>query len=194
MAGNVKGTSDGVKLLINIIAMLIVLVALVSLINQGLYFLPEFGDQPITLQGILGVVMAPLTFFIGIPYSEILTTGSLMGTKVVRSKIIMTYAMCGFANIGSLGIMIGGMTAMSPEKRDEIISLGVKSVFAGVSYLIRNRFIYALVMPIVVMLGIGSRAYFESLPYFISTYAGDTLWALMAFLVIGLIFPSLSTV
>jgi CNT family concentrative nucleoside transporter len=148
----VKGTSDGVKLLINIIAMLIVLVALVSLINQGLHFLPEFNNQPITLQRILGVIMAPLTFFIGIPYSEILTTGSLMGTKVVlneliayidllnlpadvlqdRSKIIMTYAMCGFANIGSLGIMIGGMTAMSPEKRDEIISLGVKSVFAGV--------------------------------------------------------------
>jgi len=148
----VKGTSDGVKLLINIIAMLIVLVALVSLINQGLHLLPEFNNQPITLQGILGVIMAPLTFFIGIPYSEILTTGSLMGTKVVlneliayidllnlpadalqdRSKIIMTYAMCGFANIGSLGIMIAGMTAMSPEKRDEIISLGVKSVFAGV--------------------------------------------------------------
>ncbi|MEN8217478.1 MAG: nucleoside transporter C-terminal domain-containing protein [Pseudomonadota bacterium] len=146
----VKGTSDGVKLLINIIAMLIVLVALVSLINQGLHFLPEFNNQPITLQGILGVIMAPLTFFIGIPYSEILTTGSLMGTKVVlneliayidllnaealqdRSKIIMIYAMCGFANIGSLGIMIGGMTAMSPEKRGEIISLGVKSVFAGV--------------------------------------------------------------
>lgn len=135
----VKGTSDGVKLLINIIAMLIVLVALVSLINQGLHFLPEFNNQPITLQRILGVIMAPLTFFIGIPYSEILTTGSLMGTKVVlneliayidllnlpadvlqdRSKIIMTYAMCGFANIGSLGIMIGGMTAMSPEKRDK---------------------------------------------------------------------------
>jgi hypothetical protein len=60
--------------------------------------------------------------------------------------------------------------------------------------LIRNRFIYALIMPIVVMLGIGSRAYFEILPDFISTYAGDTLWALMAFLVIGFIFPSLSTV
>ncbi|KHD07609.2 hypothetical protein PN36_26980 [Candidatus Thiomargarita nelsonii] len=66
----VKGTSDGVKLLINI---------LVSLINQGLHFLPEFNNQPITLQRILGVIMAPLTFFIGIPYSEILTTGSLMG-------------------------------------------------------------------------------------------------------------------
>lgn len=148
----VKGTNDGVKLLINIIAILIVLVALVSLINQALQFLPEFNNQPITLQSILGVIMAPLTFLIGIPASEIFTTGSLMGTKVIlnefiayidllnlpadalqeRSKIIMIYAMCGFANIGSLGIIVGGMTAMSPEKREEIISLGMKSVFAGV--------------------------------------------------------------
>ena len=148
----VTGTADGMKLLINIIAMLIVLVALVSLVNQLLQFLPEIGGQPITLQGILGLIMAPLTFLIGIPVSEITTAGSLMGTKVIlneliayidllnlppdalqeRSKIIMLYAMCGFANIGSLGIMIGGMTAMSPSIRDEIISLGMKSVFAGV--------------------------------------------------------------
>jgi CNT family concentrative nucleoside transporter len=140
----VRGTSDGVKLLVNIIAMLIVLVALVNLINQII--------QPLTLQSMLGVVMAPLTFLIGIPASEIMTAGSLMGTKIIlndliayinlanlpkdaleeRSQIIMIYALCGFANIGSLGIMIGGMTTMAPEKRKEIISLGVKSVFAGV--------------------------------------------------------------
>ncbi|HID99103.1 MAG TPA: nucleoside:proton symporter [Thiotrichaceae bacterium] len=148
----VKGTTDGVKLLINIIAMLIVLVALVELLNQILLLLPQIQDKPITLQGILGLIMAPLMFLIGIPYSEIFTAGSLMGTKVIlneflaylqllnlpadalqdRSKIIMIYAMCGFANIGSLGIMIGGLTAMSPEKRDDIISLGMKSIFAGV--------------------------------------------------------------
>jgi len=148
----VKGTADGVKLLINIIAMLVVLVALVSLVNQMLLFLPAINGQTITLQSILGIIMAPLTFLMGIPVSEITTTGSLMGTKVIlneliayidllnlppdalqeRSKIIMIYAMCGFANIGSLGIMVGGMTAMSPERRDDIISLGMKSVFAGV--------------------------------------------------------------
>jgi len=148
----VKGTTDGVKLLINIIAMLIVLVALVSLANQILLLLPEYHQQPITLQGIFGVIMAPLMFLIGIPYSEIFTAGSLMGTKVVlneflayldllnlpadalseRSQLIMIYAMCGFANIGSLGIMIGGLTAMSPERRDDIISLGIKSILAGV--------------------------------------------------------------
>lgn len=148
----VKGTADGVKLLVNIIAMLIVLVALVNLVNQILQLLPLVHQQPITLQRILGTVMAPLTFLIGIPWSETVTAGSLMGTKVIlneliayidlsnlpdqvlhpRSRIIMTYAMCGFANIGSLGIMVGGMTAMAPEKRDEIISLGMKSVVAGV--------------------------------------------------------------
>ena len=96
--------------------------------------------------------MAPVTWLMGVPWSEAKVTGALMGTKTVlneflayldlaalpegtlceRTRLIMTYAMCGFANIGSLGIMIGGMTAMSPEKRDEIVSLGVKSVFAGV--------------------------------------------------------------
>lgn len=148
----VKGTADGVKLLVNVIAVLIVLVAMVNLVNQILQLLPPLSGQPVTLQRILGVIMAPLTFLIGIPISEIFTTGALMGTKVVlneliaylelsqlpdsilqeRSRIIMTYAMCGFANIGSLGIMIGGMTTMAPEKRDDIISLGMKSVWAGV--------------------------------------------------------------
>jgi CNT family concentrative nucleoside transporter len=148
----VKGTTDGVKLLINIIALLLVLVALVNLVNQLLQFLPAINQQPITLQRILGILMAPFTFLMGIPASEIFTTGSLMGTKIIlneliayldlvhlpedalqeRSRLIMMYAMCGFANIGSLGIMLGGMTAMSPEKREEIVSLGVKAVFAGV--------------------------------------------------------------
>ncbi|NJO15789.1 MAG: nucleoside:proton symporter [Thioploca sp.] len=148
----VTGTTDGVKLLINIIAMLIVLVALVNLVNQILQLLPPIYEQPLTLQRIFGLIMAPLTFLIGIPYNEIFTAGSLMGTKVIlneliayidlanlpenalqpRSRLIMMYAMCGFANMGSLGIMIGGMTVMAPEKHDEIISLGMKSIVAGV--------------------------------------------------------------
>ncbi|MFK5970360.1 MAG: nucleoside transporter C-terminal domain-containing protein [Candidatus Marithrix sp.] len=148
----VTGTSEGMKLLINIVALLIVLIALVSLVNQILQFLPAINGQTITLQGVLGLIMAPIMFLIGIPVNEIITAGSLMGTKIIlnefiayidllnlpadalqdRSKIIMTYALCGFANIGSLGIMVGGMTAMSPEKREEIIELGVKAVFSGV--------------------------------------------------------------
>ena len=148
----VRGTTDGIKLLVNIGAMLIVFVALVNLINQCLAFLPEVYGQPVTLQAILGILMAPVMFLIGIPMNEVFTAGSLMGTKVVlnellaylnllnlpedalqnRSRVIMLYAMCGFANMGSLGIMVGGMTAMAPEKREDIISLGMKSVLAGV--------------------------------------------------------------
>ncbi|MDY6991890.1 MAG: nucleoside transporter C-terminal domain-containing protein [Pseudomonadota bacterium] len=148
----VQGTADGVKLLINIIAMLIVLLALVHLVNQVLNFLPAVGGEPLTLQRLLGVIMAPLTFLLGIPADELLTAGALLGKKIIlneliayidlaqlspeslspRSRLIMIYALCGFANIGSLGIMIGGMTVMAPQKRDVIIDLGVKSMLAGV--------------------------------------------------------------
>lgn len=146
-----KGTAQGINLLINIIAMLIVLVALVSLINQAFSLLPNLGDKPITLQRILGILMSPVAWLMGIPWNEAQVAGSLMGTKTIlneflaymdmsklspeslsdRSRIIMTYAMCGFANLGSLGIMIGGMGAMVPDRRDEIIGLGLKSIVSG---------------------------------------------------------------
>jgi len=146
-----KGTVQGVKLLINIIAMLIVLVALVYLVNLILGLLPNIGGEPINLQKILGCIMAPVVWLMGIPWKEALTAGSLMGTKTIlneliayidmsnlpqgalspKSLLIMTYAMCGFANPGSLGIMIGGMGTMVPERRDEIISLGFRSIVAG---------------------------------------------------------------
>ena len=146
-----KGTIQGVELLINIIAMLIVLVALVHLINLFLGLLPEIGGGPVTLQRLLGYFMAPVVWLMGIPWSEAPTAGALMGTKTVlneflayldlsrlpeealspRSRIIMIYAMCGFANPGSLGIMIGGMGTMVPEKRDEIVALGFRSIIAG---------------------------------------------------------------
>ncbi len=146
-----KGTVEGVKLLLNIIAMLVVLVALVHLLNIILSFLPDIEGEPITFQRILGLIMAPVTWLMGIPWSEAVTTGSLMGVKTVlneliayqelaslpanlisdRTRIIITYAMCGFANFGSLGIMIGGMGAMAPERRSEITSLGIRSIVAG---------------------------------------------------------------
>ncbi len=146
-----KGTLQGVELLINIIAMLIVLVALVHLLNLFLGILPEIAGNPVTLQRILGYFMAPVVWLMGIPWSEAPAAGALMGTKTVlnefiayldlsrlseealspRSRVIMIYAMCGFANPGSLGIMIGGMGTMVPEKRDEIVSLGFRSVVAG---------------------------------------------------------------
>ncbi len=146
-----KGTLQGVQLLINIIAMLIVLVALVHLVNLMLGLFPDFGGRPVTLQRVLGVVMAPVVWLMGIPWAEAFTAGALMGTKTIlneflayldmsrlapgalnpKSMVIMTYAMCGFANPGSLGIMIGGMATMAPGKQDEIVSLGFRSVIAG---------------------------------------------------------------
>ena len=146
-----KGTIEGIHLLINIVAMLIVLISLVHLINQILSLLPFVADQPITLQRILGICMAPVVWLMGIPWTETHTAGTLMGTKTIlneliayidlanlpdsslskSSRIILTYAMCGFANPGSLGILIGGMSTMVPERRDEIVALGMKSIVAG---------------------------------------------------------------
>ena len=146
-----RGTVDGVQLLVNIVAMLLVLVALVSLANQALALLPEIAGAPITLQRILGVLMAPLVWVMGIPWPEAAAAGALMGTKTVlneliayidlaklpagtlsrRSSLIMTYALCGFANFGSLGIMIGGLGTMAPERREEIVSLGGKTIVSG---------------------------------------------------------------
>jgi len=146
-----RGTVDGVQLLINIVAMLVVLVALVSLANQILGLLPDVAGVPITLQRVLGIAMAPLVWIMGIPWPEAITAGALMGTKTVlnellayidlarlpadalseRSRLMMTYALCGFANFGSLGIMIGGLATMAPERRDEIVSLGGKTIVSG---------------------------------------------------------------
>jgi CNT family concentrative nucleoside transporter len=146
-----KGTTEGIVLLINIIAMLIVFVALVELTNQILGFLPAWGGQPLTLQRFLGYLMAPVVWLIGVPWSEAPAAGALLGTKTIlnefiayvdlaslpdavlspRSRMIMLYALCGFANLGSLGIMIGGMGAMAPERRNEIVALGFKSILAG---------------------------------------------------------------
>lgn len=146
-----KGTVDGIGLLINIVAMLVVLIALVYMANGILGLLPRLGGEPVTLQRILGYIMAPVVWLIGIPWSEAPTAGALMGTKTVlneliaymdlaklppgalspHSRLIMVYALCGFANFGSLGIMIGGMGAMAPERREEIIGLGLKSIVSG---------------------------------------------------------------
>jgi concentrative nucleoside transporter, CNT family len=146
-----KGTLQGVQLLLNIVAMLIVLVALVHLVNLILGVFPDMGGRPLSLQRIFGLMMSPVVWLMGIPWSQAPAAGALMGTKTIlnellaylelsrippgvldpRSLLIMTYAMCGFANPGSVGIMIGGMGTMAPERRDEIVSLGVRSLVAG---------------------------------------------------------------
>ncbi|MET0003936.1 MAG: nucleoside transporter C-terminal domain-containing protein [Candidatus Thiodiazotropha sp.] len=146
-----NGTIEGLKLLANIVALLIVLVALVSLLNQMLDLLPDIAGEPLSLQRLLGWLMAPLAWLMGIPWSEAITAGSLLGTKTVlnellayidlirlpadalseRSRLILIYALCGFANFGSLGIMLGGLGSMVPERRSEIVALGIKSIVAG---------------------------------------------------------------
>ncbi|HEX4997101.1 MAG TPA: nucleoside transporter C-terminal domain-containing protein [Terriglobia bacterium] len=146
-----QGTFDGLRLLLNIIAMLVVMVALVELANVILKLAPAVGGEPLTLQRLLGFIMAPVVWLFGIPWSEAQTAGSLMGTKTIlnellaflqmaglpegaldpRSRMIMIYALTSFANFGSLGILIGGLGSLAPERRDEVVSLGMKALLAG---------------------------------------------------------------
>jgi CNT family concentrative nucleoside transporter len=147
----VRGTAAGLELLLNICAMLIVLVALVHLANAIIGLLPAVAGAPITLQRLLGYAMSPVCWLMGVPWEEAATAGSLMGIKTIlnefiayvelsklpadaldpRARLIMLYAMCGFANFGSLGIMIAGLGTMAPERRDDVLSLGVKSIVSG---------------------------------------------------------------
>ncbi len=146
-----RGTVEGLQLVLQIVAMLIVLIALVYLANALLSVLPDVNDAPVTLQRIFGWLFAPLAWAAGVSFEEAHAAGALLGTKTVlnefiayiemsklppevlspRGKLLMTYALCGFANFGSLGIMIGGMGAMVPERRAEVVELGFKSIAAG---------------------------------------------------------------
>lgn len=146
-----RGTLQGIQLLINIIAMLVVLVALVHLVNLILGLFPAPEGISLTLQGLLGYFMAPLVWLIGVPWGEAHTAGQLMATKTIlnelvaylemsqlpagalspRTVLLLTYAMCGFANPGSLGIMIGGLGTMAPGRREVVIRLGLRSILAG---------------------------------------------------------------
>ena len=146
-----RGTSDGLKLMANVGAMLLVLVALVALLNSALSLIPIPGGEALTLQAMFGWVFAPLVWLMGIPWQEAPLAGSLMGIKTAlnellaflaladlpagalseKSTIIMTYAICGFANFGSLGIMIAGLTGMCSERAQEIVALAPKSLISG---------------------------------------------------------------
>jgi concentrative nucleoside transporter, CNT family len=147
----VKGTSAGLELLLNICALLVVLVALVALANAGLGLLPDIAGAPLKIERALGWAFAPIAFAMGIPWAEAAQAGALMGIKTAlnefvaylalageggaglseRTRLILLYAMCGFANFGSLGIMIGGLATMCSERRGEIVELGLKSLVAG---------------------------------------------------------------
>jgi CNT family concentrative nucleoside transporter len=146
-----RGTEQGLVLFFNIVAMLIVLVALVGLLNAILGLFPDFAGEAISLQRVLGWIFAPVAWSLGIPWAEAVTAGGLLGIKTAlneflaysalaglpdgtlsaRSDLIMSYALCGMANFGSLGIMIGGFTVLVPERRAEVVALGMKSIVAG---------------------------------------------------------------
>ena len=146
MEAVVRGTMDGLQLLLGIMAMLIVFVALVALVNMVLE--PVTG---LTLQVIVGWLFWPLAFAMGVPFEQVTTVAQSLGVKVVvnefvsylqlagsgglgldeRSRLILTYALCGFTNFGSVGIMLGGMTAMCPERRADIVKLGLPSLVAA---------------------------------------------------------------
>lgn len=145
----VKGTMEGIPVLTGIIAVLLVTIALVSLVNAVLGLLPLEGA--LTLQRIFAIPLQPVVWLIGVPWAESGVAAGLLATKTVlnefvayldmaglpegalspHARVVMTYALCGFANFGSLGILIGGLGAMVPERRAEVVGLGLRSIVSG---------------------------------------------------------------
>ncbi|MER1986048.1 MAG: NupC/NupG family nucleoside CNT transporter [Solibacillus sp.] len=145
------GASDGMKLAVNVGAMLLCFIALIALLNGLLGGVAGlFGLENVTLEGLLGYVFAPLAFLIGVPWDEAVRAGSFIGQKLIlnefvaysnfgpvigefsdKTAIIISFALCGFANLSSMGILIGGLGGMAPDKRGMIASLAVKAVVAG---------------------------------------------------------------
>jgi len=143
----VRGTRDGIGPLVGIVTVLLVTVALVALVNMGLGQLPG----SVTLQGLFALLFRPVMWLIGVPWAESAQAAALMGTKTAlnefvayldlaklpegalgpQSRLIVTYSLCGFANFGSLGILVGGLGAMIPERRREITALGLRSIISG---------------------------------------------------------------
>ncbi|MDO8900345.1 MAG: nucleoside transporter C-terminal domain-containing protein [Phenylobacterium sp.] len=146
-----KGTMDGLTVVLNISAILIVFVSFVAIGNGLLSAFPDVLGAPLTIERVLGVVFSPLAWLIGIPWAEAPQAGYLLGVKLMltefiafiqlggvpveamseRTRMIMTYALCGFANIGSVGITVTGMGVLMPERRAEIIGMVWKALLAG---------------------------------------------------------------
>jgi len=146
-----QGTRQGLALFLNIVAVLLVFVALIHLLDSLLSQLPNLGGRPLTLERFIGLGFAPVAWLIGVPWNEAPTVGALLGTKTVlnellayaqlaglsesalseRSRLIATYALCGFANFGSVGILITGLSTMAPSRRAEIAELGLRALIGG---------------------------------------------------------------
>ncbi|WP_085522214.1 NupC/NupG family nucleoside CNT transporter [Tuberibacillus sp. Marseille-P3662] len=145
-----RGASDGLKLALTVGAMLIAFISLIALINLLLDWVGGWVGLDITLQQILGYIFSPIAFLIGVPWDEAIRAGSLIGQKIVlnefvafsnfgpniaeyteKTKTIISFALCGFANVGSMAILIGGLSPMAPNRRGDIARLGVKAIIAG---------------------------------------------------------------
>lgn len=146
-----RGAGDGLKLALNVGAMLLAFIALIALINGMLGGIGGwFGYGSITLEGILGVLFSPIAFAIGVPWSEAVTAGSFIGQKLVlnefvayasfapqipllmpKTVIVVSFALCGFANLSSLAILLGGLGQLAPSRRPDIARLGIRAVAAG---------------------------------------------------------------
>jgi CNT family concentrative nucleoside transporter len=147
----IRGTSDGLTVVLNVAATLVVIVALAAMADRLLGLLPLIQGRPVSIERVLGVIFTPLAWSLGIPWREAGTAGSLLGVKLVltefsafiqlartphdvlseRSRMIMTYALCGFANLASVGINVAGYSVLIPSRRDEVIALVWKALLAG---------------------------------------------------------------
>ena len=145
------GASDGLKILANIVTMLIAAFALLFLVNAGLGAFPDVFGAPLSIERILGWLFAPIMYMVGVPMSEAAQSGSLIGIKTVltefvaflqlagpageglspRSSMITAHAICGFANFGSIGILIGGLSIIEPQRRTTFLELAWKTLVAG---------------------------------------------------------------
>jgi len=147
----VRGVTDGLGLYLNIIASLIAFTAFAALINIMLGAFGDVAGAPLTLERLLGWVFSPFMWLAGVPWSEAFDAGSLMGIKTAvnelvayvklasegadhfsqRSFLIIVYSLCGFANFASLGIIIGGFTALAPDRRQDVIQLAPRALISG---------------------------------------------------------------
>ena len=147
----IKGTGDGLQIVLNVGATLIVFVALAAMADKLLGLLPPVGGAPVTIERVLGLAFAPLAWAIGVPLRDAPAAGSLLGVKLVltefsafiqlgtthaadvtgRTRVLMTYALCGFANIASAGINVAGYSVLVPERRAEVIQLVWKAMIVG---------------------------------------------------------------
>ena len=147
-----RGASEGLKLVLNIAAMLIAFIALVHLMNWALSPLPDVAGEPLTLERILGWICAPLAWIMGVEWKDAPMVGTLLGEKTIfnefvayrhftsaevfesltpRSRVITTYALCGFANFGSIAVMIGGVSGLAPERRKDFAKYGFRAMIGG---------------------------------------------------------------